>query len=249
MEKSFAIRKTAGYRLAVLLFCILAAASAWSQSLEGIVTDADNGQPIRAVIIDNRSSNNSTFTNVDGYYYIDAKANDTIRFYTLGYETFDLVVKEQEISGKKDIVLLAQKFAIDEIIIGKELSKYQLDSIERREIYGKKVDYKGAEVKVDIMPMGFVMEGAITRLAEKASRKYRRLKKFQKRYKETETELYAHSRYSDELVSSLTQLSDTALQEFKWRYPIDPDFGKNATDVELELWIMHNFKKENDSRN
>lgn len=241
--------KAARCGLTILLFCILAAATTQAQSLEGIVTDDGNGQPIRAVIIDNRSSNNSTFTNKDGYYYIDAKANDTIRFHTLGYETFDLIVKEQDINGKKDIIMLAQKFAIDEIIIGKDLSKYQLDSVERREIYGKKVDYKGAAVKVDIMPMGFVMEGAITRLAEKASRKYRRLKKFQKRYKETETELYAHSRYSDELVYSLTQLSDTALQEFRWRHPIDPDFGKNATDAELELWIMHNFNKENDNRN
>jgi len=105
------------------------------------------------------------------------------------------------------------------------------------------VDQPPTKVGVVVVPLGIGVTGGITALAEKISRKYKRLKKFQKRYKATEKELFATARYTPELVKSLTALDDPQLTAFMQRYPVAPEFALAATSIEMDMWILYNYRE------
>ncbi len=58
-----------------------------------------------------------------------------------------------------------------------------------------------------------------------------------------EKQNFVDSRYSKELVTSLTKLNEDDAQTFMNAYPMEYDFARAATDLEIKMWIKYNFSQ------
>ncbi|MEO9892396.1 TonB-dependent receptor [Aurantibacter sp.] len=91
--------------------------SAYAHELSGTVT-ADDGRPIDGVGVYNKTTGGYTYTNVSGYFELDdISIGDLIFFYSLGYKTHELTIKESLLDGNLDIVLEEAAVSLDQVVL------------------------------------------------------------------------------------------------------------------------------------
>jgi hypothetical protein len=229
----------------LLFFCI----DAHAVMIKGLVKDAVSGEPLRAVVVQNINTGNTVYSDTAGIFFLMGKAGDVLSLRSLGYAAAD---KRLSVSDESDAVVIEMKrreIAIDTIVV-ESLTKYQQDSIDRRDIYGTAVDKR--PVKFGIAkthplygggPKGaFTLNAPISSLIQKRTKKYKRLKAFQDRFNNGEKQAYMDSRYTPELVTQLTGLSGDSLSLFIKTFPIPYNFLRAATDLELKMQIKYNYR-------
>jgi iron complex outermembrane receptor protein len=99
----------------VLLFLLLGAYQAWSQSrVTGKVMSGDDGAALPGVSILEKGTTNGTVTDVDGNYSINVGANATLVFSFVGYAT-----QELQLSGRTvlDVTLSGDATALTEVVV------------------------------------------------------------------------------------------------------------------------------------
>ena len=74
---------------------LLTAFSGWSQELSGIVLDVKGGS-VPGVLVKNLNNAALCRTNANGFFRINGKVNDTLRFTSLGFDTLTVVFDKQE---------------------------------------------------------------------------------------------------------------------------------------------------------
>jgi hypothetical protein len=57
-----------------------------------------------------------------------------------------------------------------------------------------------------------------------------------------EQDQFVDSRYTPDLVNTLTNLDGDTLAYFMHQYPMPHDYARTATALELKMWIRYNFK-------
>lgn len=224
-------------RLIISLVLLLCGLSVKAQVLEGIVTDNDGGSALPAVIVVNKTRNQSTMTDVDGKYTIAADKGDDIEFSYLGYYPVSLLMPEGQNIFRR-IGLKKKLFSLDEVEIRPDYTPYQLDSIERRKRYA--LDLSRERVGGTVMGTIFSPASA---LAEQFSKKSKQRFRFQKNFVKWEDQKYVDTRYSPEEVASLTGLSGDTLAAFINAYPMPYDYARSATALEVKMWIKYNYKE------
>lgn len=233
----------------LIFFFIIDAGVSSGQRIKGRIVDEEHATALSGVTVQNlRNNSRPGFSDEKGYYEIDATKGDSISFTLLGFAP-QIVTYNGENEGWFSWITLKQvSYVIDTVVIGKGLTKYQKDSLEKREIYGKKVDYRPAKPqlpKLKELEAGkpFVIKAPISGFIEKRQKRYKRLKAFQERYAATETQNFIDSRYSDSLVATLTPLKDDSLAIFMRTYPMPYAFARAASDLEIKMWIRHNYRE------
>jgi len=220
-----------------------------SQTISGRIVNDDNAVPLSGVVIENLNSKGfHAISDEGGHYTITAKSGDSIRFSLLGFSPRIVTYNGENNGWFSWIAMSPKNYVIDTIIVRKELTEYQKDSIENREIYGKKVDYRPAKPKLPKLKeveagKPFVIKAPISGFIEKRQKKYKRLKAFQQRYAVTETQRFIDSRYTPELVTELTGLSGDTLVIFMQAYPMTYSFARAASDLEVKMWINYNYRE------
>ena len=134
------------YRTGLVIFLWMATLAVFGQpSIEGIVKDAQSGEPLPAASILLPESEQSTSTKIDGHFKINTEAGKKVRLkcFYLGYDQLDTVVAANE----KDLVLELKSRSMDlkTVDIRDERTSAfgmsRLRSIEGTAIYaGKKTD-------------------------------------------------------------------------------------------------------------
>lgn len=205
----------------------------YAQKFSGIVVDAYNNQPLPFVNIINNTKNNSSISEQNGTFSIEAKANDFIAFTAIGYDTVIMMLTAGVTTGWYKRVRMNKKvYSIGEVEIS-ALTPYQQDSVERRATYASQLNEQ--KVRSVMSP--------ITALADNISRKKRMLWRFQRNFAKWEDEKYIDTRYTAAIVTSVTGLSEQEAYRFMAAYPIDADYARVATDIEIQMWISYNFKQ------
>lgn len=217
------------FSLLFLLQLFTAEAQVW----RGTITDADSEQPLQGVTITNTSTNMFIFTDEKGQFDIQGKAGDKVTFYCPGYtkETHIIIPVVEGIRLHFRMRLSSRE--LKEVIIRKQFdTEYQRDSAERRSTYSRALARERSSLS---SPLSF--------LAERVSKKGRQLHRFQKSYISWEEEQFKDSRYTPELVNSLTGFEGDTLAHFMNDYPLSMDYARSATDLELKMWIRYNYKQ------
>ena len=234
---------------ALIFFCCCIPAI-HAQEFRGIVSDTESGELLRGARIENKSRQRFAVTDDHGAFSLYAFPGDTLQFSLIGYLSRSMVLHGTGVTLFRRIALSKDLIPIDTVVITPGLTPYQRDSLERRNIYGKKVDEKPAKFgRNKRHPLyGRYGEGKMTFNApvssffQKRSKKYKRLKAFQDHFKADENQRYIDSRYNEETVTELTGLRGEALTAFIDAYPIAYDFARTATDLEIKMWIRYNYK-------
>lgn len=204
-----------------------------AQQLSGFINDADDTTAISGVMIENKTTGTKSFSNDDGSYSIKAQSGEVVEFSLSGYKTVTIPVPVS-ISGKafRRVSMHTAVYTLEEVSIAPNLSPYQIDSIERRRTYGN--DLNRVKERSAFSPFSAI--------ADNISHKSRARWRFQKNFAKWEDESFIATRYTPELVNSLTGLKDNVLFQFMASYPINVDYARVATDLEIKMWIMDNYR-------
>lgn len=202
-----------------------------AQTISGKVVDAKTGEPLFPVTVVNLLTQQSVYTNESGSFTIPAKSGEELGFSYIGYKSAQRLVT----TGAQNIhiEMSALSFKLNELIVRPQhYSPYQIDSIERRATYKRSLARRKSSA---LSPFSFV--------AEKFSKSSRHIFNFQRSYNYWEDQRFIDSRYTPELVSELTGLTGDSLAHFMNTNPMDTEYARAATDLELKMWIRTHYKQ------
>ena len=202
-------------------------------TIKGRVTDATTGEVIATATVVNVATQESSYTDVNGYYSIYAHEGDQLAFSIIGYRTGTLTIKSGSEYLPQSIALKRQNIQMSEFIVRPKYTPYQADSISRYSTY-KRTLLRRHE--------GSVMS-PVTFLAERVSGKSKRMFRFQKDFARLEDERFIETRYSPEMVAKMTQLSGDTLAFFMNAYPMPYDYARAASELELKMWVRNNYRE------
>ncbi|MBO7467175.1 MAG: TonB-dependent receptor [Bacteroidaceae bacterium] len=131
-----------------ILFFICLSAYVFSlkgQTVSGVVTSSDDGEPLIGVAVRVKDTQTATITDFDGRYQIAAKNGDILVFTYVGYNAHEAIVR----GSTMDIVMTSGDNSIDEVVVvgygqakritltgavsaisGKELQKVPVSSVQ-----------------------------------------------------------------------------------------------------------------------
>ena len=225
-------------RCSSILILLLIHFSAFAQLLEGTIMDSDSKDPVSGVRILNKHSGVTGTSGKDGHYSITAAPGDTVQFIHMSYLPYEEVMTYTVGNKYKTILLVTRSYHLPEMKLT-GYTKYQQDSIEKHNEYGH-------ELNKTLVPKpkytGLGCAGCIGALADKITGNSKKPKAFRKQFAEDDRNLFVDSRYTFELITSLTHITDTdSIAAFKYAYPMPYDFARAATALELKMWIRENF--------
>ena len=223
---------TATLRHFILIF-LLFSFPAGAQTLQGVVTDTLTGKPLYPVTVVNKTTQAITYTNEAGYYTIAAKPGNMVTFSYMGYMTVYKATPNSIMVGTLNITMDQAAFQLPEYRLRQSSrTQYQIDSAERRSIYHFELERKHPSP----------VNSPFSAVAEKFSKKAQRTYKFQKSYEEREEQRFIDTRYTPDLVSSVTGLTGDSIGHFMYAYPMPYDFAHSASALEIKMWIRNNYK-------
>lgn len=132
-----------------------------------------------------------------------------------------------------NVRLDAISYQLQEIILTPDYTPYQRDSIERRQTYKTALGVTHAQA----------FNSPFSYVAEKFSRKSKRVFRFQKNFYNWEQQKFINTRYTPELVSEMTGASRDTVGYFMGANPMPYDYARTATELELKMWIRYHYKQ------
>ncbi len=206
---------------------------ALSQTLKGVVRDAQSGIPLSPVVVFNVRTGMSVYSDEAGQFHIVAQSGDKIGFSYIGYKTLQWTVPPGIGVIQTIIEMQPLSVQLDEFVVRiRNYTPYQLDSIERQDIYQRPLSRQ--KTRSVMSPFSFVGD----RLSSRSKQVFR----FQKDFNYWENQRFVDSRYTIDLVEVLTGLEGDSLALFMNSYPMPYDFARAATDLEIKMWIRTNYK-------
>jgi hypothetical protein len=182
--------------------------------------------------VSNITLKSGTFTDRLGKYAITAYVGDTLEFSYLGYVSYEYVVPDGGYVIEKNVTLSKKANILTGVKIS-GLTQYQKDSIARVKLYDDALGYT-QETSI---------KSPISSLYQQFSKKYKDLRKFQEQFANMEQQKYIDTKYTYELVVSQTKLTGEEVAHFMNSNPLDYEYARVATDIELKMWIRNKYKK------
>lgn len=201
-------------------------------TLKGTVLDSASRTILYPVSIENLRTHQGCFSNEKGAFSIEAALGDYIIFTQVGYNRKVVVLKINDDINDMKVLMTTKTTTLKPVIIKKGPTEYQIDSANRAEIYKDAFQYE--QQKSAFTP--------VTSIYQKFSKKYKNLRKFQDQIIDNEKQKFIDTRYTPELVTQLTKLEGDELSSFINQYPMDYDYARVATELEIKMWIKYNFQ-------
>lgn len=226
-------------KFVILIFFMSAASLASAQSWNGRIESEDTGMPLSGVDITNLQTLVHTVSNKDGNFYMPVATGQTVTFSLPGYEKVFLKVE-----NKMDpvIKMKVQEYTLDSVVISPGLTAYQVDSVARYNTYKNDLEWKKIHAKMAITPIGVAVQNPVSSWMQYIAPRTRKRMQFQRKFSQWEKEQFNNSRYNIVVVQDLTQLSADSAGLFISQFPIDNEYARAATDTEIKMWIMNNYK-------
>lgn len=224
----------------LLVFITIPSIVIAQQELYGKVVKRGGTEILPGVTIKNASRQKYNQSDMGGNFKISAKTGDTLLFTSAGYRP-DTVIVAQYMFSEEFLVPLTPNIVTLARVEVDEMSRYQSDSIKRREDYGFILDKKhpvsllnekrAADAPgLSFSPIGYFSTG---------EKQKRRLKE---RLEKQEKEYYIDYKFSPGRVAQLTGLKDDSLHTFLLRYRPSYKFCRNASSKDMLLYINDKLK-------
>lgn len=200
---------------------------------KGFVYDSASKAVLTTVRIENLTTHEGTASNNIGYFEIGANANDYVVFSMVGYKNKIIKVEANDNGTYKSIFMKTAPIMLKGVVIKKGPTQYQQDSARRASIYQDVFEY---EQQKSVM-------SPVTSVYQKFSKKHKSLRKFKGQILDMEQQKFIDTRYTKELVMELTKLPDETAQTFINAYPMEYQFARTASELEIKMWIKYNFQQ------
>lgn len=101
-------------RISSLATCLLFLASmAYSQNVSGVISDAQNGEPLIGATVTVKGTTNGTITDIDGSYSLSANGSDVLIVSYVGYDDMEVAVDNRGVVN----IDVSQGVLIDEVVV------------------------------------------------------------------------------------------------------------------------------------
>ena len=230
------------------LLLIYVCLCSYGQTINGIVTDKKTGQPLTGAWVATSKAN--TITGIQGEFSIaTAKTNDTLRVKMQGYKLYVLPLNSTNNKNVR-IGLETAIIELNEVHVSAKRDRIK-DSVNNRKMFAKEFNSSAPKLKDIIAPSAgnagpipmvgitIVPSQFIRALTYKHSREY----KFKKVLIRDEQNRYIDSRFSENLVSSVTNLKGDSLLDFMDRYRPGIERIKKMSDYDIRVYIKASQQK------
>ncbi|NHA07538.1 carboxypeptidase-like regulatory domain-containing protein [Mucilaginibacter sp. HC2] len=230
------------------LLLIYTCLNTFGQSINGIVVDKKTGQPLTGAWVSASKAN--TISGIQGEFSINAdKAKDTLRVKMQGYKLYILPLNLVN-SKNIRIDLEAAIIELNEVHVTAKRDRIK-DSLNNRKMFAKEFNSSAPKLKDMIAASGsnagllpvagvtIVPSEFIRALTYKHSREY----KLKKELIRDEQNRYIDSRFSENLVSTITNLKGDSLLDFMDRYRPGIEQIKKMSDYDIRAYIKASKQK------
>jgi hypothetical protein len=235
---SFTCYQINNLRTVFTIIVLLVAFHSRAQTVSGTVMSGETKLPLSKVTIFNLNSVQSTTTNKQGVFFITAKPGDSLSFSIPGYHMTILAATPD---GETDAELWPISFKLPAYTVT-NLSAYQRDSLEMATLYSHELNKKAIKVGFS-SANGGGFTGLIGRPVQKLSKSYKQNKRFKENFKKDQEQKFIDTRYTPALVGSLTGLAGDTLIMFMNTHPMEHEFARHATELELKAWVRAVYKE------
>jgi hypothetical protein len=235
--------------LLIIIVLSLSFCSSYGQNLSGRIQDYENGVLLGNVIIRNLNHLHiGTTSDAEGRYIVSATRGDSLQFDLLGYKSRVLVYNGENEFWFENVMLTPESMILDTIMVHRERTKYEKDSIEKRQLYDKVLLYQPPKTKFPKLKdleagQPLKITGPISGLLGKKFRKSKESKAFQEMYSRDESQAFIDSRYTSALVTQLTGMTGEDVYRFMQAYPMSYAYARQASNLEVMMWIKFNYKE------
>jgi hypothetical protein len=201
-----------------------------------VVIDKLSGAPLPNAVVANKHTKVTSRTNEQGICNLSYTKGDTL---LCSHPGFYFSVKR--VYRLPDTIYMNPvQNKLQEVEVKSPYAKYYEDSVERALTYRKTI--KDAKHKPQMnMSNGIAFDGVISELAYVASGKKKKNKAFVKQLEEDNKQRYIALRYNTQLVEKLTSLKGNAAILFIQYNPMQYEFARAATDLEIQMWVRHHY--------
>lgn len=230
------------YILAILALCVVFMADAQKRKLVyGYLKDSVTNAPIKLASVRNMTTNTTVMTNNSGRFAIEAAGNHILSFAAVGY-FFDTLQYNNSYSAQDTLypilVPLARDLGNVTVTSRGNMSRYQLDSMERRK------DFLQDIANYTIPTVSQANSGAgIALNLDRFSRHEKNKRKAMQFYETNEKEAYINYRFNTTLVQSLTGFKDEKLHLFIQRHRPSYDWLRKHISEEDILYYVNDQLK------
>lgn len=228
-------------RLLILLLLFSAAKKAAAQepAVIGYLRDSITLFPISGGTITNWNTKKKVHTDGNGFFRIEAKANDLLYAQADKYY-YDTLRVSALFTDTIPLYLSPSGEILPTVTITAGYTKYQMDSIGRIRTFLETRGHPLNSVSRS-NSMGFGVGLNLDRLFKN---KYKNQKKQEELFERTERFLYIEYRFSAQLVAYYTGLKGEALREFIYQYTPGYEWLRQHPTNEEVMWYINDKLKE-----
>ncbi len=201
-------------------------------TVRGVVYDSVSRSVLSPVSIENLRTHQGCFSNSLGEFAIEAELGDLLIFTHVGFNRKVVSLKVTDDAQHMKVYMTLKTTSLKPVTIKRGPTEYQKDSANRADIYKDVFDYQ--QQKSAFSP--------VTSVYQKFSKKYKNLRKFQEQIVDNEKQKFIDTRYTPELTAKLTRLEGEEVSSFMNQYPMDYEYARVATELEIKMWIKYNFQ-------
>jgi hypothetical protein len=220
------------FLLCMLLACSSAETLKAQFILKARVVDSVYKRGLESVSIENMTTHLGATSSKGGYFELEVHEGDNIYLTYVGYKSKSIRIRAEDALKLKEITMALKPVQLKDVTIYRGPTEYQKDSMRRASIYKEAFEY---EQQKSVM-------APVSSLYQKFSKKYKDLRKFQSQIIDMEQQKFIDTRYTPELVQSLTKLPMDSVADFMNQYPMEIDYARAASEVEIKMWIKYNFQ-------
>jgi hypothetical protein len=212
--------------------------------MQGMVIHAKTFKPVSDVLVANKRTRESTYTDSNGRYILSAMDGDLIFFHRIGFQSRreTALIRQGRMTT---IAMTDSELQLDEVNV--KGSTYKLDSVERSMIYGRGLREAKKKVQVSLSN-GLVFHNLPSQFAKRLTGQLKREKRFLRLFEEGEKEKFIATRYNMAVVNKVTGLQGDDAANFMNANPIDYEFARKATELELVMWVRASYKYYSNKR-
>ncbi len=209
--------------------------------LHGVVLDSATNTPMSKVSVNNLTSKYGVVTDFRGRFSIEVKDDQYLKISYVGYNWKSIHINEVKNFDFLTVKLSFKRNILKDVVIERQLTPYQKDSVRRAELYKDVLEHKQEKS----------IQAPVSSLYQMFSKKHKDLRKFQQQAKDIELQKFIDTKYVPETVAKITGLKGDALAFYMNEHPMDYQFARTASELEIRWWIRttwEQYKKENSGK-
>jgi len=208
--------------------------------LTGTIRKKENQEVLISVNVFNKTQRKNRLSDEQGNYKIEAQAGDTVLFSYVGYRKDTVRITSTMLAAQFTVLMDLRPVSLEAVTVG-NLSNYQVDSLERREMYAWIYEQEPQPV-IERQRQGDGVGVELNVIPHSSSEVRQRLH-LKKRIIKEEEKHYVDFRFSPEYVSHLTHLQGDSLAQFLSRYRPSYDFCRKAVNIDMLVYVNDSFRE------